>query len=94
MFRPDRGLYDIRKTRPNSDIGGGQTSDDLARDDDVLVERVDRTQAVVPVGNDDATIRGIAHEEERRHGVAGDNLLFVGFDVRVPQRKERQVAAG
>src|SRR5262245_39695789 len=68
----------------------GVSSDDLAGNLGVLVERVDRAQAVVAVGDHHLAMRLVAHEEQRRELLAVADLLAVLFNVLVADAEQRK----
>src|SRR5216684_1590152 len=63
---------------------------DLAGNRRLLVEAVDGAQAVVAVGDDDAAIGGVAHEEDGGKLLAVEDLLPVFFHEVVADAEERQ----
>src|SRR6266581_2919101 len=68
----------------------GRPSDDLAGNHRVFVTRVDGTQAVVAVRDDDLAIGRIPYEKQGRERLARGDLLAIPLDMGVADPEERQ----
>lgn len=60
-----------------------QSSGDLAGNHGVLVERVNRAEPVIAVGNDELAVPRVAAEQDRRYGLLENDQRPISLDVTV-----------